>query len=436
MNKEHVQACGLHSAALIQKKRSVRLWLQFFLTCLSRIKSYQKLSFLSVLPGAAIAEATRGAGVAIRKKQKDAFSDQENQRTNRKLITSYLPGTNIYSKYSKQMQNYYSPIDTMATRCTYAVSGAYSSRARRFLRPVWAVAALLFALATSVHAQLHLSTTTGSTSSATTLTISHTTGSESNRLMLVGVSLKPEEEEDAVPTVKYGGTSLTQVGTKWGNGQRMAIFKMLNPPVGTANVVITLPEDHEGAVAGVSTFAGVDQTNPLGAFDSATGSNASPSVSIASEAGNLVFDVVAVGKNASLTVGAGQTEHWKSTSNVGEHRGGGSSKSASGSSTTMSWSLSTSKSWVIGGVAVRGVVTSVNYNNPGTFTFTVPLGVSSVTVETWGGGGYGGKREALIGLGSGAAAGRIFRPHLSGHTGPDADLQGGCGRHQQWFARG
>jgi hypothetical protein len=267
------------------------------------------------------------------------------------------------------------------------------------------ISALMLAVTGTATAQIHLSTTTGSTPSATSVTISHTTGTQSDRLMLVGVSLWPNNSSAAVPTVTYGGTALTQVGTQWGNDQRVAIFSMLNPPSGTDNVVVTLPSGHFGAVVGVSTFASVNQTNPLGAFNSNTGISVSPSVNVASEAGNLVFDVLGAEQDADLTVGANQTERWRSTANINDHRGGGSTETATGASTIMSWSLSTSKKWTIGGVAINGTPITNTYSTPGTFTFVVPPGVSSITAATWGGGGRGGEREQLLGLGSGEAAG-------------------------------
>jgi hypothetical protein len=158
-------------------------------------------------------------------------------------------------------------------------------------------------------------------------------------------------------------------------------------------------------VAGVSTFAGVNQANPLGNFNSATGNNNAPTVNIVSVAGNLVFDVVGIDKGANLTLGANQAERWRSTANVQDHRGGGSTESATGTSTTMSWSLSANKKWTVGGVAIHGSTTINTYNTPGTFTFVVPPGVTSITSATWGGGGRGGLREQIVGLGSGEAAG-------------------------------
>lgn len=294
----------------------------------------------------------------------------------------------------------------LRSRSNLLVSSFLSFQTPRFLRSILAVVGFILLLAEGAGAQVHLSTTTGATSSAGSLTISHTTGTQPDRLMLVGVSLKPEEEDgNVVPTVKYGGTSLVQVGTKWGNDERVAIFMMVNPPAGTADVVITLPSEHEGATAGVSTFASVDQSGPVGVFYSATGSGSTPSVNVESVAGNLVFDIVGVKEGTSLTAGTGQTERWKSTSDVEEHRGGSSTKLATGSSTTMSWSLSSSKKWTIAGVAIKGKKAINTYSNPGIYVFTVPSGVTAITAETWGGGGRGGEREALFGLGSGAAGG-------------------------------
>ena len=93
---------------------------------------------------------------------------------------------------------------------------------------------------------------------STSFTVSHTTGSGTNRLMLVGISQKNKN----VTSVTYGGTPLTLVGENVnGTNGRMHMYKLLNPPSGTANVVVNLDANPDkGIVVGVTTFTGVDQT--------------------------------------------------------------------------------------------------------------------------------------------------------------------------------
>ena len=45
------------------------------------------------------------------------------------------------------------------------------------------------------------------------------------------------------------------------------------------------------------------------------------------------------------------------------------------------------------------------YTTPGTQTFVVPAGVTSITTQVWGGGGRGGNRIGLLGLGTAGGGG-------------------------------
>ena len=60
--------------------------------------------------------------------------------------------------------------------------------------------------------------TTGTTASdtSTSMTVSHTTGSDSDRLMLVAISVNVNDDERlaTIDPVTYGGTALTKVGER------------------------------------------------------------------------------------------------------------------------------------------------------------------------------------------------------------------------------
>ncbi len=201
-------------------------------------------------------------------------------------------------------------------------------------------------------------TSTGSASTANSVTFSHSTASASDRLMLVGVSMDATGGS-AVTSVTYGGQSLTLVGTLEGgaNPIRVEIWRLVNPAAGTANLVVNLNRNADGVSVGVTTFTGVNQTSPLGAFASAIGTSASPSVDVTSASGELVYDVVA-GKDAtSLTHGTGQTELWELANGAGNQRGAGST-AAGAATVTMSWSKTTSGTaeWAIGAVPIKAAV--------------------------------------------------------------------------------
>ena len=153
-------------------------------------------------------------------------------------------------------------------------------------------------------------TSTGTTE-GTSLNISHTTTSASDRLMLVGVSM--EEDSESVSSVTYNGQNLTFVGAEGTGGARVEIWSMIAPDSGTHNVVVNLTgSGNDATTVGVTTFEGVDQSTPLGAFVGTSGAGTSGSTTISSAAGDLVFGVVHVDDNINLNLvpDAGQTERW------------------------------------------------------------------------------------------------------------------------------
>ena len=162
--------------------------------------------------------------------------------------------------------------------------------------------------------------TTGTTASDTSIsmTVSHTTGSDSDRLMLVAISVNVNDDE-RVTTVTYGGTPLTKVGERNNDNDAMVyIYSLVAPNPGTANVVINFTSAlNYGALAGVMTFTGVHQSTPLGTFASAIGNDSTPaSVDISSAPGELVFGVAASEYDAFTTASSGQDVHWNTSLSV------------------------------------------------------------------------------------------------------------------------
>jgi prepilin-type N-terminal cleavage/methylation domain-containing protein len=188
----------------------------------------------------------------------------------------------------------------------------------------------------------------------TTMTVAHTTGSGSDRLMLVAISYNNNDDE-TVTGVTYNGTALTQVGERNnGNDAQVYIYILVAPDTGTHNVVINFSSAlDEGAIAGVMTFTGVDQSTPLGTFASSIGDDSTPAtVSISSASGELVFGVVS-SEYEALTASSGQDERWNmSISGAGTNGAGGTDAGAP--TVTMSWSLDPSYNhWAIGGVSIK-----------------------------------------------------------------------------------
>ncbi|MGE5831462.1 MAG: DUF2341 domain-containing protein [Methanomicrobiales archaeon] len=224
-------------------------------------------------------------------------------------------------------------------------------------------------------------TSSGWAQAASGLTISHT-ASGSNRLMLVGVSI---QDSDTVPTdttdsvkvssITYNGTVLTKVGSKYNADDAMVeIWKLIAPDTGTHNVVITLNRTlaSQGfVIAGVTTFAGVDQTTPLGTFASQAGDDDNQiNVTVSSATGEIAFGVIANEYNSIIT-DAGQTERWNihKVGSLDTTNGAGSTKTGA-SSVLLKWTLSsTYNHWATAGISVKPCTVP---------TYTVNLQVGSM----------------------------------------------------------
>ena len=204
---------------------------------------------------------------------------------------------------------------------------------------------------TALFGTLLWDSTTSTDGSGTSFTFSHTTGTGTNRLLLVGVSM--QQGGQSVSGVTYGGISLTQVSFRsngtGGTSTRMEIWQLVNPPVGVTNVVVTLSATSQAAI-GAATFSGVDQTTPFGTFVSATGNSATPSVIATSAAGELVFDTMSSRNGATATQGAGQTLLWQDTAQANVTGGGSTEPGAA--SVTMSWTAGNNV-WAIGAVPIK-----------------------------------------------------------------------------------
>ncbi len=210
-----------------------------------------------------------------------------------------------------------------------------------------------------------VATTTGQSNNASSLTFSHTVSTGFNRLLMVGISTGNTNNNGTsasiVSTVTYGGTPMTLVGSVNAGGHvRTFMYALVNPAVGTANIVITTSSSRP-ITAGATSFTGVNQTTPYGTFysNSTTSSVSTATVSGISSASNeLVYDVVAVdmdgGDPLTLSPGSGQTARWNTpgVKNTRRVHGAGSTKVGS-ANTTMSWTWSGGQQYAMGAVSLK-----------------------------------------------------------------------------------
>jgi len=229
-------------------------------------------------------------------------------------------------------------------------------RARVVLAPVLALPFLLLLADLAGAAIAFDDSASAQGRDVTGLTWAHTVGAGSGRILIVGVSFR-ESDIRTLDSVTYGGSGLTLIGgvtDPVDAKNRVEIWKLTNPPVGTDSVSLTF-SGLVRVVGGSASFTGVSQTAPHGAFTSAAGSSLSPSVVVASAAGDVVLDVVAVKGDAnSATEGPGQTRLWyRKTPGGGKDENGAASTEPGAASVTMSWTLDTSADWAIGAISLR-----------------------------------------------------------------------------------
>jgi hypothetical protein len=187
--------------------------------------------------------------------------------------------------------------------------------------------------------------------SASSLAVTHITGTGSNRLLLVGVDWNDNTAASVISSVTFtpdGGAavSLTEVLTQKPAtvARYAAIYSLVNPPSGKSGTVTITFTDAvpSGVVAGAANFAGVDQATPLGTaagFASSDNQSTALSVTLTGLAGNeLIFDSAYQGGSGvtqTLTASTGQTELWNDFAT--NTRAASSTLQATSSSATMSW---------------------------------------------------------------------------------------------------
>jgi hypothetical protein len=193
---------------------------------------------------------------------------------------------------------------------------------------------------------------------ANSLTWSHTVGTGSNRILIVGVS---SAAQGANITVTYGGVSMTAVPSSLATAITLAqsqLFYLLNPTSGAANIVVSTSGTVDRIVGGGVSLANVNQTNPLGTAKITSGNSTSASLSVPSNVGDVVIDVLAKNNTDVPTAGGSQASKWNATSGgvdlpTAKELGAGSTLAGSDATTAMSWSWTNARAFAYSSVAVK-----------------------------------------------------------------------------------
>ncbi len=191
------------------------------------------------------------------------------------------------------------------------------------------------------------SATSAQSGGTTNLTWSHTISGGSNRELFVTMAI--DAMGASVSGVTYGGVAMTQVGRTSGD-HAVEIWKLANPTVGTANIVISL-ESNTAIEAGAIAYNGVDTTSATGTFAGASGTGTTSIVNVSSQTNDLVIGVTNWnGTPSDSTNGASQTTIWALTDTAHQSI---TATEAGAATVTMSSTVSTSAQWELGAVSIH-----------------------------------------------------------------------------------
>jgi hypothetical protein len=157
--------------------------------------------------------------------------------------------------------------------------------------------------------------------------------------------------------VSYGGVGMSSFSSfNWQGAGRLSfqVWYLLDPAVGTANIVATSPPPNAYCWCGASTIDGVDTSSFANAFGtpaSASGNNANPTVNVASGANKLVWGLISSLVNV-VTISSPSVELASVADGNDPSNGKTLSNNAGNSSETIAGTV-TSCEWGVWGVALN-----------------------------------------------------------------------------------
>lgn len=127
---------------------------------------------------------------------------------------------------------------------------------------------------------------------------SFTVGTGDNRILLVGVETGGATfgSNDVITSVTYNGVSLTRINTV-ANSNRMYLYYLIAPATGANTLVVTASSSGGLMRSSPVSYSGVDQTSPIDANGTGTGSTTTMDISLTSTTDNCWM--VAVNENSS-----------------------------------------------------------------------------------------------------------------------------------------
>jgi prepilin-type N-terminal cleavage/methylation domain-containing protein len=190
------------------------------------------------------------------------------------------------------------------------------------------------------------STTTSSWQTSTSF--SHTIGSGSNRLLVVGISIEHSASGPSVSSITYNGQALTKIDSRgitndyYGRAELWYSLEANLPSAGTYTIVVNTPTAPEELIAGAMSLNGVAQQAPEAKGESSADYLDTISTTITTLTnGAWLVDAVHSGMEYGFTPNSGQTERYDRAGGASTSRLAASTKEvAVAGSATMGWTMS------------------------------------------------------------------------------------------------
>ncbi len=211
---------------------------------------------------------------------------------------------------------------------------------------------------------------TTSSSGATSTSASITIGASANYIViLIGIS-----GTTGVSSVRVGTANASQIrALTLGASYRSEVWGLLNPPTGTQTVTVTMASSvgHSWVAA---AFKGVLSATPLGGNNGNTGISTAPAVTMSPRTANsmllggfvLAASGVTITQGTASQVAINTAVTTRLSTNISTHLAMETNPGDVG--TGMTWTVSTSASWVVLAVELRGTVTTGALNGTATCT--------------------------------------------------------------------
>lgn len=188
-----------------------------------------------------------------------------------------------------------------------------------------------------------------------TITVSHTTGTGKNKMLIAVSSVQDGNHANyPVTSILYAGIPLTKLRHDEPAGNvRTEIWYLVDPPTGTANCVKTTTGSVGESTLGVVTLFGVKQEAPE-ANNGATGTSVTPSVSLTTVADNAWSITVAAAEGTFSSINNSQTglTSYPLTDQSYENTHAGRRSITPAGATTLSYTIGSSQVWAISAVSL------------------------------------------------------------------------------------